>query len=293
MPVAIQNKPAASSVAVWGSLPERVRVLFVTTPDRIGGWLAEALACDTAMTVLLEEAAGAAEGLARLRDEAFDAVLVSHEPELLDALEFTAALRGGGAEEPVVILGTTGEQEMTPLVYECGADGYVCAATGTTRGLLWVVARAVERSLLLKQTRRLELAERQRLQQAQQEARRLLDEQRAMLQGLLAIEPSPLAGEGRVRGKLPDGLSTHYRDLLRAYVIMGSGNLGHEMRQLAAVLAAENFSAAEALSLHVQALDDLLRGLGNRSARHVMSRANLLALDLLLNLVENYRPNTL
>ena len=37
----------------WGSLPPRMRALYITTRERTGGWLAEAFAADSASTVLL------------------------------------------------------------------------------------------------------------------------------------------------------------------------------------------------------------------------------------------------
>src|SRR6516164_4178447 len=80
-------------------LPPRMHVLFVTTASRTGGWLAEALSADSASEVFLEEAIGAAAGMARLRDEVFDAVLISHDMAELDALEFVLGLRAGGGDE--------------------------------------------------------------------------------------------------------------------------------------------------------------------------------------------------
>jgi hypothetical protein len=40
----------------------------------------------------------------------------------------------------------------------------------------------------------------------------------------------------------------------------------------------------EALQLHLQCVESLVKGLGNRSARHVMSRADLLAIELMTHL---------
>ena len=64
----------------WGLLPPQLRVLFITGENRSGRWLAEALAGDSGSSVELEEAIGAAAGLAALRDELYDAVLISHLP---------------------------------------------------------------------------------------------------------------------------------------------------------------------------------------------------------------------
>ena len=237
-----------------------MRVLYITTPKRTGGWLAEAFAADSASEVFLEEAVGSTGGLARLRDEAFDAVLVSHVPGELDAMELIEGYRAGGAEEAIVVLGTQSEQEMSALCYEAGADAYVCVNTTTTRNLIWVVARAVQRHELIRENRRLNQAERRRLQQEHDEAEQLLKQQRALVRDLETLQsagrgawdggasPAPTqAGSPRPALHLPPELIQHYRELLRTYVIMGSGNLAVEMARLAELLARAGLSARQTM----------------------------------------------
>ncbi|MFV2068311.1 MAG: hypothetical protein ACC645_15175, partial [Pirellulales bacterium] len=48
-------------------------------------------------------------------------------------------------------------------------------------------------------------------------------------------------------------------------------------------------SARQAMQLHVQVLEELIEGLGNRSARHVMNRADLLVLEVMVHLAEQYQ----
>jgi len=303
--------PKSLPAAPWGILPPRMSVLYVTTPRRTGAWLAEAFANDSACRVTLEEARGAAAGLSRLREQAFDAVLVSHEPSELDALVFLDALRAGGAEEPLVVLGQASEQEMAALCYESGADGYLCANTATTRTLLWIVARATERHSLLRENRHLAQAQRHRLRQEQGETERLLDEQRGLIRDMdtsgstsaaddeVKIPSEEIQAIGRRAAgatqlaPLSEALVNHYRELLRAHVIMGSGNLSSEMALLADLLAENGVAAPQVLQLHVQVLEELVRGLGSRSARHVMTRADLLVLEMLVCLAEQYRLRAL
>jgi hypothetical protein len=303
-------------------LPLRVKLLYITTLHRNGGWLAEAFAADGAAQVVLEEVVGVTAGLARLRDEAFDAVLVSHEPGVLDAIEFVAGFRAGGHDEAVIVLGQAPPQELDALSFEAGADDYSCVAQTTVRGLLWKFARAIRRAELARENRRLVQAERQRLEQEHREAERLLDQQRALINdleelqdGAATADPSDdaepriaafaggEAGAGELALKapirlaletgaafpLPPALVDHYRELLRAYVIMGAGNLADDMAALAELLAESNMSAQRTLQLHVEVLEELVAGLGNRSARHVMNRADLLALEVLGHLADGYR----
>ena len=81
----------------------------------------------------------------------------------------------------------------------------------------------------------------------------------------------------------------HYRELLRAYVVMGAGNLADEMTTLASLLAEAGISAQQTMQLHVHVLEELIGSLGNRSARHVMNRADLLVLEVMAHLADGYR----
>ena len=310
------DKPRKEPFAApWQGLPPKMRVLYITTPKRTGGWLAEAFAADSASEVILQESVGSTAGLARLRDEPFDAVLVSHVPGELDALNLIEGYRAGGADESIVVLGTQSEQEMAALCYEVGADAYVCVNTTTTRNLIWVVARAVQRHQLIRENHRLNQADRRRLQQEHDEAERLLGQQRALLRDLEALRsgrgragavqpPADQAAEpdwsapgldGRPRPEpgeptdLPRELIGHYRELLRTYVIMGSGNLAGELSRLAELLTTAGVSARQAMQLHVEVLEELVHGLGARSTRHVMTRADLLVLEIMIHLAESYR----
>ena len=178
---------AVAAPPVCGGLPVRMKVLYITTLHRTGGWLTEAFAADSAAQILLEEVVGVTAGLSRLRDEVFDAVLVSHEPGVLDALDLVEGLRAGGNEEPMILLGSLPAQEIDALCYEVGADDYCCVAETTVRGLLWKFARAIERGQLVRENRRHVQAERQRLQQEHLEAERLLDQQRVLIADLEVI----------------------------------------------------------------------------------------------------------
>jgi hypothetical protein len=312
-------KPAAapskrSVPNIWGQMPARMKVLYVTTLHRTGGWLAEAFAADCASEILLKEAIGLAAGLANLRDEVFDAVLISHEPGVLDALDFVEGLRAGGNDEPMIVLGVAPSAEMTAVSHEVGADAYCCVAETTTRSLLWTFARAIERCQLIREHRRLVQLERQRLAHEHEEAERLLAEQRALIAELESIRDKRIGNGERGRGgesqesspdgsplpllspspplylgDLPDTLVTHYRELLRTYVVMGAGNLADELTNFAALLAGAGVSARHTMQLHVRVLEELISSLGNRSARHVMNRADLLVLELMAHLADGYR----
>ena len=281
-------------------IPDRIKVLYVTTLHRSSDWLAEAFASDSAARVMMKETVGVTAGLAALRDEAFDAVVVFHEPGVLDALDFVEGLRTGGHEEPMIVLGSEPPQTFEALVYEVGGDAYCAMRQTTTRCLLWEFARAIRRYEMVRENRRLVETERQRLASEHAEAERLLSEQRSLLAELEAVEHGEVGSEDPLRhafsgspdGKrrpLPSSLVAHYRSLLQTYVVMGSGNLASELAQLAEVLMDARATAHEVVQLHIEVLEGMIHGLGRRSARHVMNRADLLVLEATVHLAEGYR----
>jgi DNA-binding response OmpR family regulator len=298
-PATKDGKKKRLPAAPWGELPPHMRVLFITGLHRTGSWLAEAFAADSAVDVQLDEAIGLTNGLARLRDDVFDAVLISHEGESLDALDLLEAIRAGSHEQqPIVVLGAQSEQEMSALCYEAGGDAYVCVNATTTRTLIWEIARAIERRRLMADVRRLQQEQRHRLQLEHDEATRLLVQQRGLIEQLEHLRRGQHEGDGELVGgeplmaapdDLPSKLVEHYRELLRTHVIMGSGNLSGEMGRLADMLASAGVTARQAVQLHLHVLEEMIRGLGNRSSRHVMNRADLLILEVIVDLAESYR----
>ena len=294
----------------FGGLPPQMKVLTITSPDRAGGWLTEAFAADSATQILLEEVVGVSAGLARLRDELFDAVLVSHVPGVMDALDMVEGLRAGGNDLPIILFGSVPPEQLDALCYEVGADDYCCVDESTVRGLMWKFARAIQRHQLVRENRRLVQAERQRLRQEHCEAERLLQQQRALIADLeilgngrqpgdkssVSIDDCLVknsAGGSSMSLALPKALVGHYRELLRTYIIMGAGNLSKEMTELAELLAMSNVSARRAMQLHVEVLEEQVQSLGNRSARHVINRADLLVLEVMAHLADGYRQRFL
>lgn len=282
----------------WASLPARLRLLAIASAPATIRWLREALVADGATRVQISEAIGLAAGVQQLRDELFDAILVVHDPTKLDALELVTSLRAGGLEEPLVVLGPQPEEEILAQCYECGADAYLCISRTTIRALLWALARAVQRHQLVRENRRLRQFERHRIERDQDEAQHLLAQQRAIVDELLALrEAAQSRGSNAI--ERPNATSTSdaavaplersYRDLLRCYVMMGAGNLSSEMERFLELVVNSGLSARRILELHLRAVEELVQGLRSRSSRHVLNRADLLILEVVVRLAEWYQ----
>ena len=273
-----------------------MRALYVGGPLRGHGWLGQALASDTASEVEIVEERGTSAAAKRLCDESFDIVFVSHEPPDPDAVVFSEAVRASGAQHAILVLGTSPEQAMAELCYEADADGYLCVETATPRTLLWVAARAMTFRGLLAEHRCLQEAEQHRRSLERQEVRRILADQRGLITAAAAAvrhDARQLADPTAEAASTPRKISDSYRELLRTYVIMGSGNLRVEMNALVDRLVAEDWSAAETMAMHLEILEEMLQGLGTRSGRHVLNRAETLILETLVRLADAYRRRSL
>ena len=298
--------PRTPPQGVCSCLPSRVKLLVVSPLDGADGWLADALGADSATRIELHEARDEASAVVRLRDEVFDAVLAVHRPPEQDAFAFVEGLRVGGGLQPVVVLGETPSNEADALAYEAGADEYCSIGESSLRGLLWKIGKAIERSRLVRENRRLLQADRQRLQHEHHETENLLKRQRALLAdievlrqedgGAAPSEAGPLgarlreAASGEPKQEpLPTAIAERYDEILRAYVMMGSGRLAEELAEVAHELIDVGSSARQAIGLHLEVLERLVEGLGNRSARHVMNRADLLVVEVLGLLADGYR----
>lgn len=294
--LSVQN----NSLAPWGHLLTQLKLLFITGNDRPGDWLAEALAADSGSQVQLEQVPTLALGLARLRNQVFDAVLINHDSQDHDALSALQPIRTGSSDEqPIIVLGRLPAEELSVFCYEAGGDAYLCVENTTTRWLLWEIARAVQRHQLAVEKTRLQQLSHQRLRLEQDETGRLLQQQRALVFG----DESDCFTEGAVGRhwsktylqsegdplSLAAPLIAHYRELLRTYVIMGSGNLSQELAQLARQLVNEEVTAQQVMTMHLFVVEEMVQGLGSRSARHLMNRADLLIVEIMIHLVDHYR----
>jgi hypothetical protein len=136
---------------------------------------------------------------------------------------------------------------------------------------------------LLREIDRLVAADRRRLVRERDEADYLLQQQQRI------SDPAGEEGQPLAATPVSSALDDYYQELVRTYVIMGSGNLTVEIARLAELLVAAGFAPRDAFDLHLSRVGRLVRGLGNRSTRHVMARADLLALELMIHLAECYR----
>jgi hypothetical protein len=239
------------------------------------------------------------QALAALRDETYDCLIVDDSDDALRASALVEAVAADGGAEAVLVLTPPGNDERLVAFSRYDCEVLVSAAGWQSRTLPQWIARTIERSQMIRENLRLAGADQRRTLRDRDETDQLLEQQRRILRehagaGRLLPEllHGPRTGFDDELGRLPAEVVAVYQDLLRSYVMMGSGGLAGEIRKLAQLLVLAGISPASALHVHLERVEELIRGLGSRSSRHVMSRADLLAMELMIEIGECYRQKS-
>jgi hypothetical protein len=253
--------------------------------------------------------------LSRLREEQFDCLLVDVPASLASPADdngpfgLIRAARTGGCTEPVVIVGRLLTDAEWTEACACDCDVFVSPRGWESSALGGVVKRSLLRGTLLRENRSLTTANHRRLLRERDESEQLLAHQRQLIAELEALphplRQPPMRGAERLYSTDPakreavdakenacESFAPHYASLLRSYVLMGSGSLVGEISEMADRLLAARIPPHEALQLHLGCVESLVKGLGNRSARHVMARADLLAVEMMTHLAHRSQAVT-
>lgn len=301
-----------SGQAPQGGLPPRLRLLCLAASEP--SWVN--------LTLLLDRegchepqfrwASDASSVLSILREESFDCIVIfgDHTPDVSNdvnqhrIVELLNAIRGSGCDDPAIFVGRDLDDETWLKLAEANCAALTSPRGWESRALVVAIKRELARVELIRENHRLNVAQHRRTARERDEAEHLLDQQRRIIQDLGDLLTLPTSDTDRADSTesqtessaasagplaLPPEINEFYTELLRTYVIMGSGNLGREIARLAEVMAVAGLSTRETLELHIERVESLVQGLGNRSSRHVMARADLLALELMIHLGECYR----
>lgn len=264
--------------------------------------------------------------LTLLREESFDGLIIeadfcraapvesSEYPPARGDLAVLRALRGAGCDDPVIVLTARPDDQLAIETDHLASELFVSPAMWYSPALGTMLRRTIEVNFVAREHYRLSLAERRRTRRDREEAAGLLHQQRRIIEELLhgparslpgtdvdlvmsLADRRPLTGPADVSPSerdettLPTEMVLYYQELLRTFVIIGSGSLVGEIRKFAESLAEMNLSPRQVMRLHLGRVEELVRGLGSRSSRHVLARADLLALEVMIYLAECYQQS--
>ncbi len=233
----------------------------------------------------LQNFATAAGALERLAEEAFDCILVvnstsPHTQPGIDAHSFCTATRAAGCADALLVLTEAAGDALWKVTCDTAAELYVGPRTWRSPTLLLLIDRAILQRNMARDSQRRHWADGQRVDRERDECADLLRQQRQLLQ------ETPAEQFGSVEAILPPELPRIYREVLRTYVMTGTVNLAPEIKKLAQTFALAHLTPRQVLQLHLDQVEQLVKGIGQRSARHIVDRANVLCLELLVLLCE-------
>ena len=132
-------------------MADPVRVLHVDDDPEFAGIVSTVLERDEGQ-FRVETEASAADGLARLRDGAFDAVVSDYEMTDRDGLEFLEAVREAHPNLPFILYTGRGSEELASEAISAGVTDYLQKGTGT--GQFDVLANRVRNAVERYRSRR-------------------------------------------------------------------------------------------------------------------------------------------
>jgi hypothetical protein len=290
----------------------RLRLLWIGAREPSWVGLALRLDADGCLEPRFRWAATPSDALAVMRDENFDCLLISdctttRSPTPLDDPELLLqAIRGSGCDDPIIFITSRIDDQRCARLCAFSCDVLVTANSCDSPALLPLIRRAVANAERVRENHRLSVIHQRRLVRERDEAEHLLQQQRSFIEKLDSPFPSrvencrqsgdepdyPISCDSPASApqiELPEETKDFYHELLRAYVIMGSGSLGSEIAGFSKLIVTAGMSPRRALQFHLECVESLVRDLGNRSARHVMARADLLALELMVHVGEEYQ----
>ncbi len=298
-----EAEPAAAPTALYGSSP-RLLCFCEQEPS----WMALTLGLSQAGLgpPRLLWVSTSRDAISRQRDEPFDCVLIDVPPRGASIHDdrgpfgLLRALRTAGCTEPAVLVGRLFTDAEWAEACALNADVFVSPRAWNSPALGGMVKRAVARGELARENQRLTAAQERRLLRERDESEQLLAQQRQIIADLESL-PDPLqdapcaprtAEPGTAWSRPPSGgsgrspveFADRYAALLRSYVLMGSGSLSSEIAEIVEGFVAARIAPPDALQLHLECVEKLVKGLGNRSARHVVARGDLLAVEMMTRL---------
>jgi hypothetical protein len=285
----VARSRSSAEIQQASGLPSRLRLLCIV--PREPSWIALLLNLDAAgcHEPRLRWCSTAAEAVAAAREEGVDCVLVGEDsPDRSGSTAALQALRTAGCHEPAVFLSNGLDDQRWIEVCRLDAEVLVASSGWDSPALVAVIERAICRVEVARQSQHLTVARDRRVSRERDEAAQLLAQQRRMIRPS-SVESADERRPSELAARLPESVRDYYHQLLRTYVMMGSGGMEAEIARVADVLCTARLGPREVFELHLDRVEALVRGLGNRSTRHVMARADLLALELMMHVGEIYR----
>jgi hypothetical protein len=228
--------------------------------------------------------------LTALREAACDAVIVGElnggwTASAAALLEFVTAAQALDAAVPIVALVPVPDDRLLAELSRRDCELCVTPRLWDSPAVPAAVARALRRRQQVHELQRYAAAHHRRLAREQADVQTILRLQHDLLRSLptSADTSNPAASLT---------WADRYSDLLKAAILSDPQRLSAALAEFVECLALHDVEPRNVLALHVDCVQSLSAELGGRLSPQMLSRADLLALELLAALGERYRQQT-
>lgn len=150
--------------------------------------------------------------------------------------------------------------------------------------LTWSIRHVCEFARLSQLAVRTEIESRQRHERERQEVELILRQQQRLLKGIVSLPAQ--SGPVLSTEKQTPALRNEYLKLLRQSVVQGTAASWNDLLPL---IVDAGMNSGDILALHLTAVESLQVGVGEKSARHILQRAEQFLLETMVQLAETYR----
>ena len=198
-----------------------------------------------------------------------------------ELLPQVSALRTAGCLDPLLVISDRVDDDWLEQMANADCELLVTRDGWRSRAVVPWIRCAMERHTVAREHQEIGERGRQSTERESNESRMQLDERMATARRLVER-----TGHASAAAPTGEALSTAYGDLLRSSVLATSEQVQDHIARVAYELVRGDCTASEVLALHVDAVEQLLKGLGGRSVRHVLQRTDLFALEMLVHVAD-------
>ncbi|TWT60338.1 hypothetical protein Pan54_10520 [Rubinisphaera italica] len=242
---------------------------------------------------------GPKSALPFLRTEPWDCLLYAIE-DSFDTAELHAihihlrAVRDMGILIPVILIAAELNDSLAEICQEWNCQFQEADFRKRSTGIGLVIFREIQANRTQEELRQAKTELRIRQQRSREEASLILSQQHRLLNDIVSVS----AGSSNATVTsltstrvFDEAAKQKYDQILKNMVISGLSGSRQMLLSMLSEFEISGVSPGDILSLHLQALEKLIAGAGEKSTRHILQRADQLLVEVMVSLAETYRQH--
>ncbi len=234
-----------------------------------------------------------------LRAEPWDCLLIgiedSYNAAELHALQvYLGVIREMGFGGPVILLSEELSDSLVEISNQWNCQFHEVDFRKRSSAMDWMIVREIQANQTREELKRARSELQVRQQREREEASLILSQQHRLLHEIVSTssitsnETVNFLASSRI---FDDSSKQKYDQVLKNVVISGTSGSRQILPTLLTEFEANGLTPGDILSLHLQSLEKLISGTGEKSTRHILQRADQLLVEVMVSLAETYRQH--